>query len=524
MTQTAPPPTEPRPAPRLPLIPGPVETAGILWRKLRRMSTALVLLFALTTASVLATFVPQAPNVPTTVIAWRQGTDGPGEAIAGVLDWLGLFDVFGAWWFNLLVAALFVSLTGCLVPRYRAFARVVRRPPDPGRNLERLSSRVTWRTSAPPDAVLAEAECALRGFRRRRVVVEDHARVAAERGHWREGGSLVFHTAFYLLLLGVVIGKLFGFTGQEDVFENGAFTDARVNYDLAQPGRWFGIGDHRGFTVRLDDFDVSYFPDFTPRDFVSTVTILEDGEEVRTEEVRVNHPLVHDGMKLYQARFGLAPHVRVWLGDLLHFDGPVRLGPSGPFWQGSEKILVGDPAEGDPQVALDFFLAPNAELGPDGQPVIGASPVPDNPVMLAELYVGDLGLERAVSVTQFDRTRGSLDTAMLREGTTAELAQGAVRVEYVGTSYWSGFQVSHAPGRWLLLLAAILVLGGLIPSLYSYRRRVWVDARPAGDGSTEVTVAGVALQRKTAFTDEFSALAQRLRGLTPDGLIPDKDV
>ncbi|MGH8899236.1 MAG: cytochrome c biogenesis protein ResB, partial [Egibacteraceae bacterium] len=34
--------------------------------------------------------------------------------------------------------------------------------------------------------------------------------LAVERGHWREGGSLVFHTAFYVLLVGVVITHSFG--------------------------------------------------------------------------------------------------------------------------------------------------------------------------------------------------------------------------------------------------------------------------------------------------------------------------
>ena len=155
MTQA---PDRPAPAPsRLPDIPGPVDTAKLAWRKLRRMSTALVLLFTLAGASILATFIPQRPLVPSTVSSWLAGEAGPGEAAAKVFDWLGLFDVFGARWFALLVALLFTSLTGCLVPRWRGFAKVARKPAPAGRNLERLTHTETWLTALPPERALEQA-------------------------------------------------------------------------------------------------------------------------------------------------------------------------------------------------------------------------------------------------------------------------------------------------------------------------------------------------------------------------------
>ena len=76
-------PPKPRtPASRLPAIPGPLETAVLLWRWLRRMSTALLLLFALAAASVVATVVPQEPVIASTVREWRTGVAGPGRAAA----------------------------------------------------------------------------------------------------------------------------------------------------------------------------------------------------------------------------------------------------------------------------------------------------------------------------------------------------------------------------------------------------------------------------------------------------------
>lgn len=506
-----------RPGLRLPEIPGPLETAVMAWRRLRRMSTALVLLFALATASVVATFVPQEPTVPTTVAEWQEGVAGPGAFWADVFGWLGFFDVFGSWWFGVITALLFVSLTGCLLPRWLAFAKVVRRPPAAGRNLGRLSNHETLRTAAPADTALDLAEAILRRrrFRRRRLAAADtvsgHAQVAAERGHAREGGSLVFHTAFYVLLIGIVVGHVFGFVGQINLAEGSAFADTRIAYDAVEPGRLFGVDDHRGFVVTLDDFAVDYYDDFAPREYRSQVTVSEGGREVRSGEIRVNKPLAHAGMKLYQMRFGMAPRVIVRAGDTVLFDEPVMLSDAGgSIWTGAAKVAVSDP---ETQIALDLVFLPDAEIV-DGRPV-SVTPEPNDPRLIASLYVGELGLERPVPASQFERDGGPLGPpAILSAGESADLADGNLTVEFAELRHWSGFQVTHAPGRGVLLVAAILILVGLLPSLHSYRRRVWVEAREAAAG-TEVVLAGVALQRKSAFAEEFAALAHQLREALP---------
>lgn len=528
MTETSAPAETPAPAPpprglrQLPEIPGPWDTAVLAWRRLRRMSTALILLFALAVASILATFVPQEPLVPTTVAEWRSGEAGPGEAVAAAFDAASLFDVFGSWWFAALTVLLFVSLTGCLVPRWRGFARTVRRQPAAGRNLDRLTNHRVLTTDLPAEEVLAAAERVLdeHGFRRRRLDASETAsgaaQVAGERGHWREGGSLVFHTSFYVLLAGAVIAHSFGFIGQINIAEGSSFAETRIAYGLVEPGRYFGLEDHRGFVVTLDDFTVRYHDadiagGFLASDFVSTITISEAGEPVRTEQVRVNHPITHDGMKIYQARFGMAPRVVVRAGENVLFDERVMMSDAGRgVWTGVAKVSMGGSGQDSPQVALDMVFLPDAAVDDAGVP-FSASPDPVNPRLIADLYVGELGLERPLPASEFERDAGTrLDPpAILAEGDQADMAGGNLTVEFPELAKWSGFQVSHAPARWVLLLAGILLLTGLVPSLYSYRRRVWVEASEA-DGTTRLTVGGVALQRKPAFADEFAGLADEL--------------
>lgn len=522
---------------RLPEIPGPLDTAKLAWRRLRRMSTALGLLFSMAAAAIIATFVPQEPVTPQTVTAWRAGVDaagqpaGPGTAVSRVLDTLGFYDVFGSWWFTTLLVLLFVSLTGCLVPRYRAFAKVARRPPAAGRNLERLSCRQTLDTGLDPDQALAVADRVLRRrrFRRRLLAAGDSPmgvpQLAAERGHWREGGSLIFHSAFYLLLVGVIVGQTFGFSGQINLVEGRGFTDTRLSYDFPNPGRLFSLADHRGFTVTLDDFEASYHDDLTPADYVSRITIEEADGGTRTEEVRVNHPVRVDGVNLYQARFGMAPRVIVRLassGRVLH-DAPVVLTQveGTNQWSGVAKVPVGGGARPDseaplPEMALELALLPDAAQTAEGRP-FSASPRPDNPLLFANVFVGELGLDRPIPAPEMLRSwpdSAIVDTVALPEGQGIDVADGAFTVEFADLPLWSGFQVARQPGRPILLAAAALILVGLVPSLYAYRRRLWVTARPTDSGS-EVVLAGVALQRTAAFTEEFDEIAGTLRQQLP---------
>ena len=69
--------------------------------------------------------------------------------------------------------------------------------------------------------------------------------------------------------------------------------------------------------------------------------------------------------------------------------------------------------------------------------------------------------------------------------------------------------MSRDAGVPLVLAAAILILVGLLPALYSSRRKVWVRADPDGDGAM-VRVGGLAMQRKPQFEEEFARLVDAI--------------
>src|SRR6266545_680033 len=103
----------------------PLAIARAVWRTLRTMRTALILLLLLAAGAAVGSLFPQRPINPTTVDQWILRNRG----WAPLAERLGLFDVFGSWWFMSIYGLLIVSLIGCIVPRARAFVRSIRSRP-----------------------------------------------------------------------------------------------------------------------------------------------------------------------------------------------------------------------------------------------------------------------------------------------------------------------------------------------------------------------------------------------------------
>lgn len=471
------------------------------------MRTALILLLVLALASSVGSFFPQRPVNAGGVADWIDRNPG----WAPLAEALGLFDVYGSWWFMTVYALLVVSLVGCLVPRYRAVVRAIQAQPKPRGSLAGVGPSHAGVVALAPERALAGAERVLR--RRRFRIARQDGRVFGEKGHVREAGSLVFHTAFLVLIVGISVGKGFGFTGQVGVVEGDAFTDTHVAYDSISEGRFFGEG-HRGFRLALDAFDVSFHANGVPREFASRVRVYEGERLVRREAIRVNEPLTYRGVRVYQLGWGWAPRVRVEQdGRVLH-DAPVIFlqdRRSGVF-----RGVVKAPGARPSQLGLEMFFFNDLDVTDDDVP-FNRSQLARNPVLFYQEYRGDLLLDRPQSVYELDpRGLSPGASGVIRRGEDASLPDG-MRISFPSLRQYSVFQVGSDPGLVVVLAAATMILVGLIPALYSSRRRVWVSVSGAGaeipargGSAARLEVAGQALQRKAAFEEEFTELVREI--------------
>lgn len=460
------------------------------------MRTAIILLLLVGAAAAVGSLIPQTALDARAVEAWIARN----PRWVRTADALDLFDVYGSWWFMTLYGLLLVSLGGCLVPRYRAFARQLRSKPSAPISFASQPHHVQGTVPDAPEEALVRAEALLRTKRFR--VRRDGEVLAAEKGHLREGGSLMFHSAWFILLIGASVGIMFGYTGQVGVIEGDTMTDTAVEYDYLKHGRFFG-DRHLGFALDLKAFDVAWHPNGVPKEFASDIVLRDEGR-TRRARIEVNKPLSYRGRRIYQLSWGWAPVIKVMQGDRVLYDGPTIMLQGDAGHAGVVKLPSAEPQ----QVGLEmrFFTDPQAR---PGGALRDASPEARNPVLVYERFLGDLGLDVPQSVYRLDRAgMTSAGQGIVRMGESV-IEPNDLRISFTGLRRYSVFQIAANPGAGLLLFAAICILVGLVPALYASRRRLWVRADAFGEAST-LHLAGRAFQREGAFEEEFAQIAREL--------------
>ncbi|MGO1315933.1 MAG: cytochrome c biogenesis protein ResB [Cellulomonadaceae bacterium] len=509
--------------PALPAL-GAVGWARWAWRQLTSMRVALLLLMLLAVAAVPGSTLPQRPQDPVAVAQYLQ--ENP--TLGAVLDAVGAFDVYGSVWFSAIYLLLFISLVGCILPRTRVHLRALRaRPPRVPRRFARFPAQ--GRRELPADAITpaqaaAAAAAELRGrWARVPLFRVDEgsgpapadadpgagtaATVAAERGYLRETGNLVFHLSLLGLLIAVAIGQAFQFRGQAIVVQDRGFVNSVSDYDTFERGSLFREGSLVPFSMVLDDFEAEFTYDVPPqsRDFTAYVTVREPEAQPRAETIKVNHPIVVGGAKVYLQGNGYAPDVEVRDGaGEIAFSGPVPFIPEDEVYTSRGVIKVPDVSTGE-QIGLIGYLLPSAEITEQG--VRSVYPQPLDPVLVLTVWTGDLGLDDGVpqNVYELDTTdmTQALEpdgdapvTLVLRPGETVSLPDGLGELTFRELPRFVALDLRHDPAVTWVLVFSLAALGGLTLSLFTPRRRVWVkawtEAGAEGTARTVVTVAGLA--------------------------------
>lgn len=508
------------------------------WRQLTSMRTALLLLLLLAIAAVPGSLVPQRSSDPNGVTQYFQ--DNPD--LAPVLDSFQMFDVYTSAWFSAVYLLLFVSLIGCIIPRTKHHLEALRaRPPKTPVRLSRLSAYTerelaTGAAEADVEVALADAAKRLKqsGYRVERYELRGEASVSAERGYLRETGNLVFHTALLGVLVAVGFGGGFGFAGQRVVVEGQSFVNTLAAFDSFNPGRFFDDGDLTPYRLTLDELDAVYETQNSdaigqPIDFTAHIAIEGEGGESVDGTVKVNEPLRAFGTDVFLLGNGYAPTVTV-----RNADGDVVFTDSVPFLPEDANLTsigVIKVTDGlDEQLGMIGFLYPTQDVLTTGA---YTSTYPDlvYPVLTLNVYEGDLGIDDGTPTsvytldpTDMEQLTGGdtgVDSLELMPGETAELPGGRGTVTFENAApdaadgdysqsvkRFASFDIHHDPTQAWVLVFAILILAGLLTSLFVPRRRVWVKAAKRPGGRVVLEYAGLARGEDPTLDDAVRAFAE----------------
>jgi len=465
-----------------------------LWRQLTSMRTALILLLLTALAAIPGSLLPQRTNGPIPVRDFIESN----PELAKFLDKLWMFDVYGSPWFSAIYILLFISLIGCVIPRTIEHAKTaLSTPPSAPSRLERMEHYQVF---------AGDLKAAEQYLRKARFRVRSEADwISAEKGYLREFGNLIFHLSLILILLGVSVGSLFGMRADSIVNIGERFTNIPTNYDSVTYGKLFSEKNLPPFVIKAENFQAKYNPVTSmPEDYTLFVSVAEnpDAKPIKTT-IKVNAPLKFGSTSVYLQANGYSPLVTVRNATKeIVFQGPVPLLPQDSNLASIGAIKVPDT---DPQLGFVASFFPTYEL-PEGQPARSAYPEALDPRLLIGVWVGDLQVDNGIpqSVYKLNTEKmKEIGTVAMKVGETYEFTDGSLTFE--GYVPWVNLNIVRDPGKLLALIGGILAILGLLASLFTRHRRIWLRKN-----GSKIEVAGLAKNAAPGLQDEILKLVKEL--------------
>ena len=464
------------------------------WRQLTSMRIALILLLLLAVAAIPGSLFPQRSQNPVQVRQYF--IDNPQAAIW--LDRFSMFEVFSSPWFSAIYLLLFISLIGCVLPRSIEHLKAIgAKPPLTPKYLDRMEF---YTEMEKVDLDKVEKYLKKKHFRIRR----DENSISAEKGYARESGNLLFHLSLVLILIAVGVGSLLGSRGDAIVNVGDRFINTPTSYDILGFGKYQSEDSLPPFSLTVKDFKVEYDPVTNAAiDYELTVlTANPAGSKEMTRIIKVNQPLTYGSTKIYLQANGYAPTVVVKdkSGKVI-FDGPTTFLPQDGNLSSIGAIKIPDM---QPQIGFVASFLPTA----DRDPIRGGfSSYPEvlDPRLLLAIWKGDLGLNTGVpqSVYRIDTSkmeRIGLKALVLNE--SYDFGEGSVT--FTGWTSWVNLQIVNDPGKGFALIGAILAILGLLISLFTRQRRVWIKQ------GRKTQVAGLAKNGIPGLEDEIKELVKEM--------------
>lgn len=201
-------------------------------------------------------------------------------------------DIYESLPFRLVVGLFCLSLALCSLRRLPVLWRTTFAPPPAGEPAASWPVYRRFTVQAPADDIAAVARAVLRR-RHFRVAVRADG-LCAVKGRLAPWGTLAVHLSLLLVVVGTLHGRLSGYAGDIVLPVGGSH--------LLTPECYPGLSAPA--TIRLDRFDTVYNPDGTVADWVSGVTLEQRGREPLSHTIRVNRPLAHEGLTIYQMTYG----------------------------------------------------------------------------------------------------------------------------------------------------------------------------------------------------------------------------
>lgn len=311
-----------------------------------------------------------------------------------LFDFLGVVDIFHSRWFQTLLLLLMVNVIACTVSRFPKTLKI--RALTKGQLIGRFGSPVT-------------------------------------------------HLSIFIILLGCLIGNVWGFKGYVSIPEG----ESKNSVNLKNSDQLLNLD----FTLRCDKFrEVKYPGTQITKEDLSELTIIKNGREEVRKTIRINDPLSYEGISFYQSGHGVILPPPAEVKTELEIIPKGGNSSSLQIAEGERKQIPGTEFE----VQLATFI-PDFALDEANRP-FSRSDQPHNPAIGVNIYhKGEFTFSgwSFLNFPEFDRSKTD-----------------SFRVKFVnfsGGKLYTGLMVVKDPGIWVVWTGFGLLMLGISMS-FGFRR------------------------------------------------------
>ena len=445
-----------------------------LFRTLASVKTGIILLIILGVVAAAGTVILQRPTTDA-----EQMTRAYSPDVLRWLDKTGMTDVYHTWWFALLMAALGVSIIFASIDRFPKAWRMIRRPyrwPEPHFRAVLPTQRTL--AIADPQQAISAAETAFRkaGLHPERVDRDQGTSLYADKNRWSVMAVYVVHASLLLILIGGITDAFFGYRGYL------MLTPGQSTSRMEQSN---GVTRILPFTLRCDGTGQENYPDGSPKKWWSKLTVIEDGRVTLRKEIVVNDPLVTHGIRFYQSGYGQT-------GDV-------------------ESLLLNATANGETrQITLRPYQS--AQLDPDTTVAL-AEFIPDFVMRDNQIYTRSKDpVNPAIRLEITSRSQQAKSEVWLFPAMKQQSGSSAYHFDFADMQMasYTGLQVSHEPGQWMVWAGCLLMALGLVMAFYLVHQRYWAVVFETKSGPA-LWIGAAADKNREHYQESFNRLVDEIR-------------
>jgi cytochrome c biogenesis protein len=434
---------------------------------------AIFLIFIITLASMIGTFIPQMRSAEEYAARYGQ--------ISELLIRLEITDLYHSWWFIALLFLFSLNILICTLARLSPKLRRAFKPNLVFETQTLLAAKIkdSFKKSWDLEKSQTELKKSLRSghYRIKETRKEAEVHLLARKKILGIFGSDIVHLGLLVILIGGIISGFSGF---------------RTNINISEGESVPVLG--ADFQLQLDKFETEYHPNGSVKDWKSTLTVIENESPRLTKTIEVNHPLTFKGYVFYQSSYGWD-----WQNPTLEIMATKTSDPSSSkraFIRLGEKVIWEE--ENLEFTVLQFI--PDFII--DRNQVRTRSLEPNNPAASIEVYEGEKKISSGWIFAKFP------DFSRMH---SEEEPDYKFELKDIQTSQYSGIQMAKDPGVNYIWVGCAFLMIGLFMAFYWPTRDIRFILRETHEGKTEIISAGRSAKSKLALESEFTRIMASLR-------------